>query len=61
MARVDADGVAVALQPLVKVLVGKVLVPAQRVRIRQRGVQLQRAQEEAQRRLVLLQATAGKV
>ena len=54
VARVDTDGVPVALQPLVEVLVGKVLVPAQRVRVRQGGVQLQRAQEEAQRRLMLL-------
>lgn len=60
MARIDADGVPVALQPLVEVLVGKVLVPAERVRVRQRGVQLQRTQEEAQRRLMLLQAAGCK-
>jgi len=57
--RVDADGVAVALQALVEVLVGKVLVPAQRVRVRERRVQLQRALEEAQCGLVLLRAVRG--
>ena len=61
MAGVDADGVAIAGDPLVKVLVGKVLVAAQRVGVGQRRVQLQGALEVAQRGLVLLWGAGGWV
>ncbi len=54
VAAVEADGVFVAGLGAIEVLVGKVLVPAQCVRIGECGVQLQRALEEPQRRLVLL-------
>ena len=54
VAAVEADGVFVAGLGAVKVLVGKVLVAAQRVCIGERRVQLQSSLEEPQRRLVLL-------
>ena len=54
VARVQADRVLVAGQPLLEVLVGGVLVARQRVGVREAGLHLQRALEEAQRVLVLL-------
>ena len=54
VARVEPDSVAVALQPLLKVLVRKVLMARQRVGVDKRRVQLQSALEKAQRVLVLL-------
>lgn len=55
VALVDAEGGLVQLSRLLKVLAGKVLVPHQRVRIGKARLQLRRALEVAQRRLVLLQ------
>ena len=54
MARVEADGVPVAPHALVKVLVGKVLMPSQGVGIREGGVQLQGSLEQPDGRIVLL-------
>ncbi len=53
----QADGVLKAGLGTFKVLVGKVLVTAQRIRVRECGVQLQGPLEVAQGRLVLLQAS----
>ena len=52
--RVESDRRAVGHHRLLEVLVGEVLVPAQRVRVRELGIELQRAPEEPKRRLVLL-------
>ena len=51
---VEAYGVSEAGHGLVQVLVAHVLVPAQRVGVREARVQLQRPLEELERRLVLL-------
>lgn len=53
MACVEPDGVAEGVQGLVEVLDGEVLVAAQRVGVREVGVQLQRALEETHSRLML--------
>ena len=58
VARVQAHGMAVALQALVKVLIGKVLVACQGVGIGEAGVQLQGPLKELQCILVLLQGFA---
>lgn len=54
VAAVEADGIIVAGLGAVKVLVGKVLVAAEREGVGEGRVQLQRALEESQRSLVLL-------
>ena len=54
VAGVQADGVAVALQTLVEVLVGEVLVAGQGVGVGEAGLQLQGPLEELERILVLL-------
>ena len=54
VAPVQAQGGLVAGLGAVKVLAGAVLVPRQRVRVHEARLQLQRALEVAQRRLVLL-------
>jgi hypothetical protein len=53
VACVESDGVAEGVQGLIEVLDREVLVAAQRVGVREVGVQLQRALEEAHSRLVL--------
>ena len=55
VAWVQAHGVPVALQPLLKVLIGKVLVACQSVGICEGGVQLQSPLEELEGILMLLQ------
>ena len=54
MAGVQADGVAVALQALVEVLIGEVLVAGQGVGVGEAGLQLQGPLEELERILMLL-------
>lgn len=54
VAGVQAHGVLVAGQPLLKVLVGHVLVSRQRVCVREGGLHLQCTLEEAQRVFMLL-------
>ena len=56
--RVKTHGVPVALQPLLKVLIGKVLMPCQGVGICEGGVQLQSPLEKFECILMLLQHQA---
>lgn len=54
MSGIPCDGVAVVRKSLVKVFVGKVLVPAERVCVCEVRVDLQSSLEEAQSCLMLL-------
>lgn len=54
MAGVQPHGLPVALQPLLKVLIGKVLMPRQRVGVCEGGIQLQSPLEELESILVFL-------
>ena len=56
MARVHADGIPVAAHALIKVLIRKVLVACQGVRVGERGLQLEGALEGLQGVVMLLQA-----
>ena len=58
--RVEPQGCPVRLQAALEVLVGQVLVPCQRVGVREVGLHLRCAVEEAQRRLVLLRRSARR-